>query len=270
VAVTVQELGARSGTDQQLVRRYDATGSTSEEEILDAVADFAPSTLFGLVKAGIALKETDEDGRWEVSVTYGTKTDKPYGSGSIDYKFSFQARGFHAMQSLSTTQRYIVGGTDSAGDYDTKGMIGVTLSGGEFEHQGIDLQPPAESFAIAFRPVQGFVSWPYQRAVETICGSVNSRPWYGHPTGSLMLVRCVGGASKERYKEVWQIEFGFAYMPNATGLTAGAITNIAKEGHELLWVLPKKVKTNKIVTLQPVCAYVEQVWPKTNFGILGF
>ena len=68
-----------------------------------------------------------------------------------------------------------------------------------------------------------------------------------------------------------EISFKFAASPNATGLQVGGIQVPAKEGWQYLWVRyeDEKDEVAKKLTRRPVAAYVEQVYPYGDFGLLG-
>ncbi|MBC7077795.1 MAG: hypothetical protein H5T92_05745 [Synergistales bacterium] len=80
----------------------------------------------------------------------------------------------------------------------------------------------------------------------------------------------LGASGSKRGEEDWEITFRFAASPNATGLTVGEITGIAKKGWEYLWVrYADDVDDDaKVLVKRPIAVYVEQVYQYGDFSQL--
>lgn len=267
------------GNLKSLGRRYAvnvAGSSDPEEDVIDWVLANAPATLFGLVFNDITLQENPEiEDEWEATAQYGEieATAPPPAGGTMEYRFNFQAQGAHIYQSLSTILYATAEGCDADPSVvharNFKGALNVVSDGGKLRCEGQQIEPPPETFTLAYYPVNATVSGAYQAIVEGLCGKVNNGTFRSKAAGSLMLVRVSGGI---RTGEDWSIEFGFGYVPNAVNIPVGdAITVDAKDGMDLLWAFYGEVNDDdaKALVKQPLSAYVERVWERGDFSTLS-
>ena len=81
-------------------------------------------------------------------------------------------------------------------------------------------------------------------------------------------LRFMGGQSTQIDDKTVRLTFALDASPNATGLTVGTISNIAKEGWEYLWLRYAAAADDpsKTVVQTPVAAYVEQVHHYGDFS----
>lgn len=263
-----EEIQGRGGNLKSLSRRYtvDVSGSSDpEEDVVAWVLSNAPSTLAGLVLNDITLEENPEIAdTYEAAAQYGPYGESPtFPSGTLEYRFNFQAQGGHFYHSLQTIASYAASGTAP----DFKGAINVVSDGGKLRCEGFEVQPPPETFTLAYYPVNATVNGTYQGVIEGLCGQVNNGTFRGKAAGSLMLVRASGGV---RTGDDWSIEFGFGYVPNQTSIPVGdKITVTSKDGLDLLWpYYGEKIDADALVK-QPLAAYVERVWYRGNFSSLA-
>lgn len=262
-----EEIQGRGGNLKSMSRRYtvDVSGSGSPEaDVVDWVLSNAPSTLAGLVLNDITLEENPEIADlYEATAQYGAYAEGPvFPQGSVEYRFNFQAQGVHAYQSLETIASYVPSGTPR----DFKGAINVVADGGKLRCEGYEIQPPAETFTLAYYPVNSTVNSTYQGIVNDLCGKVNNGSFRGMAAGTLMLVRVTGGV---RTNDDWSLEFGFGYVPNQTSIPVGDITVPSKDGLDLLWPFyGDKIDDDELVK-QPLQANVERVWYRGDFSALA-
>lgn len=269
-----ESMASRGGSLQTIRRRYtvDVTGSVSpEEDVLAWVDSNAPVSIGGLVPNAVTFDENPEiEDLYSVEVQYGAVSAPPSSpeTGSVEYRFNFQAQGAHIYNSLETIASYAIPAIESAfGPANYNGAINVVNDNGKLRCEGLQLEPPAETFTIAYYPENAVVSAAYQALVAELCGKVNEFEFLGYPAGSLMLVRVNGGV---RTGEDWSIEFGFAYIPNDTDIPVGAdITVDEKDGMDLLWVYYGEQVADSTLVKQPICAYVERVWKRADLSALG-
>jgi hypothetical protein len=80
-----------------------------------------------------------------------------------------------------------------------------------------------------------------------------------------------GNRSGNHSDDAWALTFRFAASPNRQDLTVGAITGIAKDGWDYLWVQYGNAVDADAQALirSPVAAYVERVYPRGDFTALG-
>lgn len=275
-----EELMSRPGGNLQgLSRKFvvDVSGSSDpEEDVVAWVLSNAPASIAGLVLRDVSLQEFPElEDHWEATAQYGTiqLLQPPPESGAMEYRFNFQAQGAHIYQSLATMLYSTAEGSDSDPSTvharDFKGAINVVNDSGKLRCEGLQLEPPSETFTLAYYPVNAVVSSGYQQIVEDLCGKVNSGTFRSKAGGSVMLVRANGGV---RTGDDWSLEFGFGYVPNATDIPVGdEITVASKDGLDLLWPFygEKVDEDAKALIKQPVAAYVERVWPRGDFSALS-
>lgn len=174
--------------------------------------------------------------------------------------FSTQGGKSRITQSRGTT---IYQGSRETPDF--KGAIGVTPSGVE----GVDITSPTLTFQKTKRFAAGFVTNAYVRLLSGLTGTTNNAPFLGFQIGELLFEGATG--SQKHPDQPWDITFQFNASQNATGLTAGTITGIAKKGWEYLWVLYQEQDdtTAKYRVRRPIGAYVETVYPSGDFSGLG-
>ena len=74
----------------------------------------------------------------------------------------------------------------------------------------------------------------------------------------------------------WSLAYKFAASPNAGGddqtvpaLTIGPITNVAKRGHDYLWVRYEDSVTDDTLLKKPKHVYVNKVYRDGDFSRLG-
>ena len=263
MAVDVEELKGRGGTDKSLKRSYLVTGTSDEAAVLDAIYDEAPGRIADLPLEGIWISEDKDltDTYW-AEATYGiTDKDDP-AEDSVEYRFSYQAPSYQITQSLETIASYAATGTAE----DFKGAINVVSDGNKRRVEGFNLAPPPVTFTLAYFPANGTVSTAYQLLLEGLVGKVNSTTYKGRAAGSLMLAAANGGA---RNNAGWSIDFGFAYIPNLTSIPVGDITVSAKDGMDLLWAYYADEPGDNIIAKRPKYAYVERVFYRADFNVLG-
>jgi hypothetical protein len=272
MATTGAEILPRPGGNlKSLSRRYtvDVTGSsTPEEDVGIWVEANSPSMLAGLVRNDIEMEEYGElADQWLATAKYGELEEtEQAASGSVEYRFNFQAQGIHVYQSLETIASYARTG-ETARDF--KGAVNVVSDGGKLRTEGYQIDPPAETFSLNYYPVNAVVTAEYQLLVADLCGKVNDYEYRGCEAGSLMLVRVSGGV---RTSEDWSIEFGFGYVPNQLDIPVGDdITVPSKDGLDLLWPFYGEDVDGDADALikTPLSAYVERVWYRGNFDLLA-
>jgi hypothetical protein len=274
MAVTGEEIRPREFTDTSATRVYRLTGADTETDAYIWLTNTAnvPLNVSDLPRSKLDAKEDPEiAGDYDVVVTWGTD-DSPEASqtaGTSSYRFSFQAPSGHIKRSLATISETEDTAIFAFGPPPMHGAINVVDFGTADVHtEGFDLQPPPEVFTIPYTDVDANISAAYQATVRYLCGKVNSFGFYGAAAGEIMLVRADG----QRTGGLWNLDFGFAYIPNATSIPVGDnIVVPSKDGMDLLWALEitSKDDTAKALITQPACAYVERVWERADLNDLN-
>lgn len=270
VAVATEIENSRTGTEESFSRKYLVTGSNDEADVIAAIKAAAPTSIGGIGRSGVGYEETDDYlGYFEGTATYSvitSGTPKQFETGSSEYRFNFVAPSAHIYQSLETISSTARSG-ETAPDFE--GAINVVSDNGKLRVEGIQLSPPPETFTYVFYPANSVISSAYQSIVENLCGLANNNTFRGRPAGSMMLTRCVGGA---RNNEDWSIEFGFGYTQNRDSIPVGPITVPHKDGMDLLWAFYEDSDDAEASQLikRPKAAYVERVFYRGDFNVLGF
>lgn len=270
--VTGFEIIGRKVNLNGISRQYWLFGPADEEDVATFVGTL-PVSLAGFPFSTFSADEEDDiTGDFKITVDWGNPQNENNNTpiGESSYKFSFQAPTGHIRRSLATIASYAAPGiffVDDAPDF--RGAINVTSYGTpDMAVEGIDLQAPAEVFSIPYRDVDAVIDATYQALVRSLCGKVNNATFYGAAAGEIMLCRADG----ERTKGVWNLDFGFAYIPNATSIPVGDdITVTAKDGLDLLWTLEMTINdpATKALVSRPVAAYVERVFERADLTTLN-
>lgn len=267
MAITIEEVRGRGGTNKALSRKYNVYGTSSEEDVLDAVYATAPASIAGLPIQGISLDE-DEDVPefYECVASYGSKQKDEPEVDAVEYRFSYQAPSVQIYQSLQTIYATSVPG--GFGPPQFHGAINVVNDGSKQKVEGYNLAPPPTTFTLIYYPANATISTGYQTTVENLVGKVNSTTFKGRPAGSLMLTSVQGGA---RNNAGWSLELGFAYVANATDIPVGEMTIPSKDGMDLLWVFygVDEDSSAKQLVQKPFAAYVERVFYRADLNALG-
>lgn len=263
-------------------RRFSADSVVLNYHVIDApnIADvFAWVALQSATVAGLPystfqadeIEDCENADEYFVAITYGA-SDNPTSDeepGTSGYRFSFQAPSAHIKRSLATISATEDPAIFAFGAPPMHGAINVVDYGTADVHtEGFDLQPPAEVFTIPYTDVDAVIDAAYQAVVRNLCGKVNNATFLGHLAGQIMLVRADG----QRQNGLWNLDFGFGYVANATNIPVGDnIVVAAKDGLDLLWVLDitGKDDTAKSLISQPACAYVERVWERADLNDLN-
>lgn len=257
-----------SGGTRELSWVAVATGTGLDDaiQITDEAELALPTTYDGLAGRRIRVEPIDaERGLWDVTASYRslskTPTEPPPAGAAGEYEFETSTSVVHITQSKATVGGYAPAGVVTIPDYDE--AIGVSGEGID----GCDILVPESRWSETHYLTDATVTSAYRKLVREMVGKVNNAPFRDHAAGEVLLLGVRG--SRRRADLVWQITFRFAFSKNATGLSIGAITGIAKEGWEYLWAAYEPVVHADRVVLKPQFAYVERVYDSANFATLG-
>ncbi len=244
-----------------LVIKADA-GETGEEEeaLIAARAALAPS--YGILKLKqVEIDERLEDGFYLATATYGS-ADQQKDTNESSFSFDTTGGTFKILQSKETVNSYAASGTAP----DMKGAINASADGVE----GVDITIPQYAFSETHYLPDTDVTDTYKGTLYALTGTVCNASFKGCAAGEGLFL---GARGQKRGRGDWEITFLFAASPNATGLTIGPCTGVAKQGWEYLWVwYVKKTQgtgVNKILTQTPKFVYVERVYDDADFSLLG-
>jgi len=271
MATTGYEISPREVTNNGAKRVYRVEEALTEDDLIAWMATSIPATVAGFPFSDFDAQEVEGDvpGNYDVRINWGTEQNSDTPLGESTYRFNYQAPAGHIYQSLATMAVYtdatiLPGGltVDTFG-----GAINVVWDEGKDRVEGQQIDAPPEVFTIAYNDVDAIINSAYQATVRGLCGKVNSVAFYGANIGEIMLVRAQG----DRQRGLWNLEFGFSYIPNTTGEAYGDITGVAKDGHDLLWVyyLPAKDATAKELVKRPAAVIIDRVFRRGDLNALN-
>lgn len=193
---------------------------------------------------------------WEGRVEYSTRGALEPTTGSSSFQFDTGGQSEHITQSLSTV-----------GIYPTvipsfNGAIGVTDDG----IAGVDIQIPTYKFSETHYLADEVVTLAYRGILFALTATVNNAPFKGLNAGECLFL---GASGAKRGRGDWEIAFNFAGRPNVTNRTIGDISGINKDGWDYLWVRYEDAEKDFHLVKRPIGVYVERVYPRTNFSLLG-
>lgn len=213
----------------------------------------------------------------------------PGGSDPLDTSYSFNTMGGtqHITQAYadgsknadgtlkSGTQGSYAFGTNVAPDF--KGAIGVNK--GKLE--GVDIFTGKLEFSMTKQIPT--VSLNYVSMLADLTGTVNNAPFYGREAGEVLFLGASGEIHTTAINGGWTVTFKFMESPNMTvadypeltivpPTTAGGddgLVVLEKQGWDYLWVYYEpNVSANQVGPV-PHSAFVERVYRRTNFSLLG-
>ncbi len=269
MAVTFHELASsrvhETGSNGTRELKYVAMGSSDDVEVrLEAQAQL-PSAYDGVGNRRIRVEPVDSNhGLWEVTASYRTnEAQEPPQVGDSSYAFDTTGGTQHITQSRQTIAGHGAPGIPAIPDFDE--AIGVTEDGVE----GVDVTVPVFSYTETHFVPAASVTSAYVNTLFHLTGRVNASGFKGFAAGEMLFLGASG--AKRSSEDFWEITYRFACSPNATGLSVGPITGIAKKGWEYLWALYEDTEDTaaKRIVKRPVAAYVERVYEDGNFGGLG-
>jgi hypothetical protein len=233
---------------------FDIQGTEDEDEVLALLEGEAPAAYKGLV-----IESTSADpiggGIWKGRARY------KYIESSNEYTFDTGGGTNKITQSISTVNSYPAPGFTAP---NFKGAIGVS----DDKVEGVDITTPKFEFSETHRFDNTFVASGYKVLLFQMTGKVNNSSFKGLAAGECLFL---GASGTQRGDELWSITFKFSGSQNATGLTIGDITGIAKKGWEYLWVryIDHEDTAAHMLIKKPVVAVVEQVYLTADFSTLG-
>lgn len=233
------------------------SGVTEEFEARNAVRSasdtlydlYGDSSLF-LPRASITC--SGQQGDWFfVTVRYtGVQA-----TGDSNFEFDIGGTTERRMRALATTAY----APPLATPPDVYGLIGNHKDGVE----GVDVIVPSFRFSRRAWMSDAMVTSSYRSTLASLVGTVNNGTFESFAAGTVLLEGVQGA---KRATGDYELMFRFAYSPNATGLSIGSITGIAKNGHEYLWVKSKQTVDDNAIVWTPIAAYVQQVYPLGDFS----
>jgi len=163
---------------------------------------------------------------------------------------------------MSSETRYPPGSAPS--QYEA---IGVDSNG----VKGVDVVTPQLQWQETYDVPNKYVTSNYIRGLSALTGTVNNDSFRGFAAGEVLFLGCSGSHEWDDEKGIgpWSLTYRFVASPNVTEQTIGDITDIAKKGHEYLWVRYEESTTGYDLLKKPKYVYVDKVYKDGYFSALG-
>jgi len=265
--------GSRDGIDandrsSRASLTWRTTGSNNTTALRAYLTGVVPATYDGLVYRSLSWDQVGHE-IYDFTATYleADRTDREHklttGGSSL---FSFDTTGGSVMITTSRygTTRYAQGvAADDPSIPDFDGAINVA----EGDVKGTTIVIPALNFRLKKRIALATIDTAWLKAQAGLTGTVNNAVYNDFAAGELLFRGCSGQQGTDADPEVtWH----FSASANLAGLSIGQIANVAKKGHEYLWVLFEPVDQNasKFTVRQPKAAYVEKVYQEADWSSL--
>ena len=304
MAITwVEDSTSRSATIFRLGRKDASTRTrvfnvfgTTDEDALHASCNSAISSSYPywtypgqpLVKlrAESYAVEHQGDDAWKVTINYEKiGADDATQTAPLKRARSFDTSGgtqhiTNALQVKNSTGTVTdsgerVYGPSGLDDGATmKGAINVDDNG----VNGVDIVVPSFQFQESYDVPLSVLTDAYIRKLGELTGTVNDASFRGFKAGEVLFIGASGSHEwdDQRGNGPGTITFKFVASPSAGDgktllpLKVGDINNIAKGGHEYLWVRYATVAdtSKNQITRQPIAVYVNRVYKDGDFSQL--
>lgn len=228
--------------------------------IYEAIDALIPATFAGMGANSISYREEDGTNHFLFTIGYNLKPAE----STLRWSFDTTGGNVRLFTSKATT-RYAISGRTAP---DFKNAIGVKNSGKDSEPEGVDIVIPGLKLTATFKFPKNTFDLAAAKSLSQLTGTTNNAAFYTFAQGELLFL----GATGEIIPDIpTEIRFDFLASQNATGLTIGDITGVAKKGHEYLWVAfeANDDTSAKKLVQRPLAAYVERVYGEGDFSLMG-
>jgi hypothetical protein len=276
MTITVQEQPAsRKGrasisTTTSIDYTWRLKGSDVIASLFSALAAVRPATVvdpqwgYTLIPGDVSWERIGFQ-LYDFTITYidVAKADEIRQLDTGEARFSFSTMGgtVRVFHSLETANRYALPGKTAANHGK---LIGVTPDGVE----GADIVIPAMSFTIDYRHPKAVITHAFRRTLGLMTGTTNDATFMTHPAGEVLYMGAQG--SQGTHSDP-QLSHSFLHAENLTDQVIGAITGIAKAGHDYLWVVYEEDVDSgaKRKIKKPIEVHVEKLYKPSSFSALG-
>lgn len=256
---------------------YMVTGIDDDTAVKTLVEATIPGTYAGLPLNSYRLTPQG-NANWAIEARYTRRAPGEVGHQSLDFDTTGETT--KVTQSLFSV---LFPGPDLAEAINFNGAINVRDKGGKRQAEGVDITVPQLAFTL-HRTLENPPNVTYLENLFLKTGTVNSDTVdvaIPHGAGVITIntapgeLLFLGFTGQERTIETYQVDLKFKYSPNVTGLSFGdgedAITDVAKRGHDYLWVFyatDPDDGAGKHLIPKPIQVNVEQVYPMVTHSEL--
>ena len=206
------------------------------------------------------------DNYWLGTASYVTTSGLGEEIPPDTYSFDSTGGTQHITQSENTAVTVNI--PANAIDYD--GAIGVT----DNAVQGVDIIVPGYKFAKTVSKDNADLTPEYLVSLARLTGRINDAPFLGFEAGEVLFLGATGSIQQVNGVNVEgrsDITMQFSASPNREDFTVGSITVPRKGGWDYMWVRYEYDDTDasKKLIQKPIAVYIEEVYLKGSFSILG-
>lgn len=264
VKIIAGESGEEDSDGVKRIVKYDVWREDGDypdiADLLEAFNSERLTTFDGLPMTSYSYAEDDDGSNHFIfSATYSTRP----AVALLRWGFDTTGGTIKLTTSKNTTS-YAPSGRTAP---DFQGAIGVKNTGKDAEPEGVDVVIPGLKLTATYKWAAGTLDITYVKTVAGLTGRTNNATFYGFAEGELLFLGMTGELTPVGTQEV---QYHFLASANATGLTIGSISSIAKKGHDYLWVVfeADQDSTAKKLVQRPLGVYVERVYDPADFAAL--
>jgi hypothetical protein len=254
-----ESIDSSGGVSYTLV--YKACGEFNDALVMNYATTLSPVSV--VTSSGVLYRKSiskDPDGwcQYVVTITYGKLDKKSVPKGSST--FSFDTSG--ATINIKAAKAHVA-------SYESSGVVAGNFHGGAInveapgDVKGVDVIIPALKLTYTFNHPAGVVTPAFARAIASVTGMTNSGGFQGFDAGELLFAGASGSDGTEADAAV---SYTLIASGNATNLSIGAISNIAKLGHDYLWVEFDDTVEDDEAASPPKRVHVERVYDSFDFA----
>ena len=264
MTTTTELVGSRNsktGASITQERTYKIYGTDVEADVLTELDAESPTTItYDSQTLYRNTRDINQVGYlvWEGRVEYKMLGASAGPVGGARSSFTTMGGNEHITNAIENVSKTAATGTAP----DFEGAIGFN---GETV-EGVAVYTPSFNFSETHVISSASVDNAYKSTLATLTGKTNQATFRGFVEGEVLFL---GASGNQREDGNWEIQFSFAANKNQTGLSFGAITGIAKNGWEYLWVLYETYESNNRLSKKPSSVYVEKVYNDGDFDGLG-
>ena len=269
MASTITEkLDSRNVSDAKTAEfRYDVRDQADEQTAIADIKTFAPTIYADMPRQQVDIEPVGP-GHWLATVTFApnqVSAEEPPLVDIGDSVFTFSTGGgTQRITQGANINNYAPSG-ETAPDF--KGAINVGPNGVE----GIDTIVPDFQFSETHIADATAIDTAYKLAVAGATGKFNNATWKGFAAKTVQFLGASGTRRGAADADSWEITYSFRFAPNLSGVAAGDITGIAKNGNEVLWFRHEEVDDQDAgrTVRRVASAHVDQYAETTAFSALG-
>lgn len=219
------------------------------------------------------------DDAWQLEVTYasqGAEDDEQKDPVKRSRSFDTGGSTQHITQAIPSDtfpegeERFHSGSPAAPNMFGAIGVDGDSV-------QGVDIVVPQLTWTETYDVPDLYVTTDYIKSVSSLTGTVNNATFRGFEAGEVLFLGASGSQQWDSDKGdgPWSLSYKFAAAANQgpgktyPAITIGEITDIAKDGHDYLWVRYEDDVSNDTLLKKPKFVYVNKVYRRANFALLG-